>query len=107
MARGGKRDNAGRKKGSVNKTTADIRALAQSYGPDAIERAAAMAGLIKIDGTPKAESEQVRLSAINLILDRAYGKAPQAFTGEDGGPILIKQLLDTVDGRTRGIPAGG
>jgi hypothetical protein len=108
MPRGGKRENAGRKAGSVNKATADVRAIAQQWGSDALEAAAAMAGLIKKEGFPQAESDQVRLAAINLVLDRGYGKAAQSFTGENGeGPVLIKQLLDAVDGKTRGIPSGG
>jgi hypothetical protein len=106
-AKGGARPGAGRKPGVPNKATADIRALAQQWGPEALEAAAAMAGIIRKEGVAKAESEQVRLAALNLLLDRGYGKAPQAITGEGGeGPVLIKQLLESVDGRTRGIPAG-
>jgi len=107
-ARGGKREGAGRKPGAPNKTTADIRAIAQQWGPAAIETAAAMAGIVVKAGIDRAESEQVRLSALSLVLDRAYGKSAQAITGEGGeGPVLIKQLLESVDGRTRGIPTGG
>lgn len=107
-AKGGARPGAGRKPGVPNKVTADIRAIAQQWGPSAVEAAAAMAGLILKEGVAKADSEQVRLSALSLVLDRGYGKAAQAFTGEGGeGPVLIKQLLESVDGKTRGIPSGG
>ena len=69
----------GRKKGTPNKATADVKALAQQYAPDAIKELARIAA--------KGESEAARVSAIKELLDRAYGKSPQAVTGEDGGPI--------------------
>lgn len=31
--------------------------------------------------------DKVRLKAAEIIMDRGHGKAPQAITGEDGGPI--------------------
>ncbi len=79
MAVGGKREGAGRKKGIPNKATAEIKELAQQYAPAAVKEL----GRLMIE----AESEAARVSAIKEILDRAYGKAPQALTGEDGGPI--------------------
>jgi hypothetical protein len=79
MSRGGKREGAGRKKGIPNKSTAEIKELAQQYAPEAI---AELARLMK-----EAESEAARVTAIKEILDRAYGKSPQALTGEGGGPI--------------------
>lgn len=36
-----------------------------------------------------AENEQVQLSAANALLDRGWGKPPQAITGEDGGPVKM------------------
>jgi hypothetical protein len=69
----------GRKAGIPNKATAEIKELAQQYAPAAI---AELARLMK-DG----ESEAARVSAIKEILDRAYGKSPQALTGAGGGPI--------------------
>lgn len=90
----------GRKKGVPNKATADIKALAREWGPDALERAAIMAGLI--DGKKAAESEQVRLGAIGLILDRAYGKPQQAIVGDDDAPL--KTVLEV---RWAGTNASG
>ncbi len=93
---GGKRPGAGRKKGSVNKTTAEIRALAQSYGESALFELARMAGLIPVQGAKNgardgaAESEQVRKDALKEILDRAYGKSPQAVTGDPDNPIEVR-----------------
>lgn len=60
----------GRKPGTPNKATADVRALAQQYAPASLQELARLA--------TQAESEQARVSAIKEILDRAYGKAKQS-----------------------------
>lgn len=60
----------GRKAGTFNKTTADIKALAQDYGAAAI---AALAGMVNDDAIPPA----ARVSAAKELLDRGYGKASQ------------------------------
>ncbi len=91
MAKGGKRDGAGRPKGVPNKATAEIREIAQKYSPQAVKELAKLAGLI--DGQKAAESEQARIAALNGILDRGHGKPAQAvaLTGEDGeGPAKIE-----------------
>ncbi len=44
------------------------------------------------EGTIYASSEPdhpVRIAAATALLERRLGKAPQAHTGEDGGPILV------------------
>lgn len=105
MALGGKREGAGRKAGVPNKATHEVRDLARMHGPAAIEAAARLAGLIlKVapnkegDGEMEvpdgvAESEAARVAALQIILDRAYGKATQPLSGADGeGPIEIKWL---------------
>lgn len=97
----------GRVKGTPNKATAEIKDIARQYGPAALKEAAKLAGLVD-NGSGKAESEQARLSALNIILDRAYGKAAQPHTGEGGeGPVQIQDLLNSIDGKTRGIPTSG
>jgi len=60
----------GRKKGTLNKATAEIKDLAQEYAPAALRELARL--------TTGALSEAARVSAIKEILDRGYGKAPQA-----------------------------
>lgn len=60
----------GRKPGSPNKVTADVRAIAQKYAPDALKELARLS----VD----AESEQARVAAIKEILERAYGKSRQS-----------------------------
>lgn len=80
MAQGGKRPGAGRPKGAANKTTADVKALAQVHGPAAIER---LAHLMK-----NAGSEAAQVAAANSLLERAYGKAAQPHVGDkDADPI--------------------
>jgi hypothetical protein len=96
MPAGGKREGSGRPTGSLNKATAEIKALAAEYGPAAIVRLAEMSGLTKV---PPAESEQTRLGAIRELLDRGYGKAPQALTGADGGVLQV--LIEVITGVPR------
>ena len=83
MTQGGKRPDAGRKPGTPNKATAEIRALAQKYTPDAMKELARLAR--------EAVSESARGAAIKEIFDRGYGRAVQSLTGgEDGAPLIIK-----------------
>lgn len=97
----------GRKAGIPNKVTVEIKEIARRYGPSALKEAAKLAGLVD-NGEGKADSEQARIAALNIILDRAYGKAAQPLTGEGGeGPVQIQELLNSIDGKTRGIPTGG
>lgn len=103
MAKGKK--TGGRIAGTPNKATHEVKDLARKYGPAAIEAAARLAGLVlkaapnkEGDGEVEipdgmAESEPARIAALQLILDRAYGKATQPLSGADGdGPIEIRWL---------------
>jgi hypothetical protein len=99
--RGGKREGSGRKPGSLNKATAEVRALALEYGPAAIEELAKLGGLVKDDDGAAlgiAQSETARISSCNSILERAYGNA------SPGRPIVL-DIPDTsnVDGVTQAI----
>ena len=88
MAKGGKREGSGRPKGARNVATAEIREAAQKYGVKAIKELAKLAGL---DGETPAQMDQARIAAMNILLDRGYGKAAQPVTGEDGeGPAKIE-----------------
>ena len=89
MARGGKREGAGRPPGVPNKATAEIKDLARQYTGDALTT---LAGIMKSDEQPAA----ARVSACKELLDRAYGKAPQALTGEGGGPITTKIIREFI-----------
>jgi len=75
-----KKGQGGRRKGTVNKATADLKALARPYTAEAL--ATILVVMRDEKGLPQA-----RLGAANAILDRGHGKAPQAVTGADGGAI--------------------
>lgn len=63
----------GRPKGKPNKLTADIKAVAQQYGPEAIDV------LLEV---MRDVNHSARVPAAKELLDRAYGKPPQASTVE-------------------------
>jgi hypothetical protein len=72
----------GRKKGSLNKATADVKAAAQQYTAPALKT---LAGIMR-----KSESDAARVAAAKELLDRGHGKSPQPQTGEGGtGPIAL------------------
>lgn len=72
----------GRPKGALNKSTKDIKALAQKYTPDALST---LASIMKA-----SDSDAARVSAARELLDRGYGKSPQPQTGEGGtGPVAL------------------
>lgn len=76
------RKTGGRVKGTPNKATRDIKALAGKHTPEALKT------LVSI--MQGSESDAARVAAAKEILDRAYGKAPQALTGEGGeGPVTV------------------
>jgi len=85
MAKAGRKPGTprtgGRQKGTPNKVTSDVKALAQQYAPAALKELGRLC--------TEAGDEKARVSAIKEILDRAYGKSPQAITGEGGGPVQI------------------
>ncbi len=70
MARGGKREGAGRPKGAVNKATADIREAAQEYTTEAL---GVLAEVMRSGQQPAA----ARVAAATALLDRGHGKPTQ------------------------------
>jgi len=78
----GGRKTGGRQPGTPNKTTAEIRAVAQQYAPDALKELARLA--------MEAESESARIAAIKELLDLAYGKPPLTVSDDDDGPQKIE-----------------
>ena len=69
----------GRTPGAPNKATAEVRALASAYGADAIAALAKLAGIAKDEaGNPEpgaAESDQARISALDHLLSRGFGRS--------------------------------
>jgi hypothetical protein len=80
---GGRREGAGRKLGSPNKVTADVRNIAQEFGPVAVKELARLA--------LHAESETARVAAIKELLDRAYGKSNLQV--DITGKLSLEQLV--------------
>lgn len=79
--KGTPKTGGGSRKGVPNKVTADIRALAQQYGPDALLGLAIMAGVTRpVEHLPNikvATTDPAQKGAMDSLLDRAYGKATQ------------------------------
>ncbi|WP_207915783.1 hypothetical protein [Paraburkholderia sp. BL9I2N2] len=67
--------------------TADIKALAQSFGAEAIQTLVSIA--------QASESDQAKISAVKELLDRGYGKAVQAMeiAGKDGAPAVQIKIV--------------
>lgn len=76
------RKTGGRKKGTPNKATAEIKAAAQLHGPAAI---AELAKLMR-----KHRSGMVRVAAAREILDRGYGKATQPLSSDPESPLIVE-----------------
>lgn len=79
---GGKRAGAGRKTGEVTPAKLELKALALPYVPQML------ASLVEI--AQNGSSESARVSAIKEIIDRAYGKAPQAIVGDPDAPLEVR-----------------
>ena len=81
-----KSPGSGRKKGTVNKSTAEFRELARGHGPKALEVLYSM--------MTHSKSPSIRVKAANSILDRGYGKPvmPVTHTGVDEGPIIVAAM---------------
>ena len=77
---------SGRKKGVPNKSTAEIRAVAQKHGAKAVRE------LVKL--MTRSENEQTRLKAAVELLDRGYGRpvTPSEISGKDGEPLSAAVL---------------
>lgn len=75
----------GRKKGTPNKATADIRDVMKTYTPAAAKELARLA--------VEAESEAARVSAIKEIFDRAYGRATQLIGSDPQNPLPAATVL--------------
>lgn len=86
MSRGGKRQGAGRKPGSINKATHEIKEAAREYSADALKR------LVHL--MSKAQSESAQVAACKEILDRAWGKSTQVLGGDADNPIETLQRVE-------------
>lgn len=90
-AKGGKRANAGR-------TPDWLKGRCREAGPGIIEFLIKVATGGPMEQVVNAEGEVIgvpaavkdRIKAAEVVLERGYGKVPQAITGEDGGPVTFK-----------------
>jgi hypothetical protein len=76
----------GRQKGTPNKGTAEIKALARQYGEAAVRKLAEKAGLVP--NKVPADTDAAQIAAIKELLDRGYGKATQPISGDDDAAPL-------------------
>lgn len=81
----GQKTGGGSRKGVPNKSTVEIKALAQKHTPAAMKELARLA--------TGAESETARVSAIKELFDRAYGKATQPIAGDPDSPAIQVQAV--------------
>lgn len=79
--RGGRREGSGRKPGKLSAAKRELRDLAKEHVPEMLDQ------LVRIAKSSRQDS--ARVAAIKEVLDRAYGKAPQAIIGDDENPIEI------------------
>lgn len=79
----------GRQKGTLNKVTADIRSMAQTYGPEAVDT---LADIMRDETKPEA----ARIAAAKELLDRGFGKSPQSLdiTSEGAQIFVPKEMTD-------------
>lgn len=89
MARGGTRPGAGRKRGKVGKAKRELAEMAKEHAEAAL---LTLAEIATGDGAASA-----RVSAATAILDRAYGKPPQALE-HSAMDDPLKQLLQEISG---------
>lgn len=90
MPRGSKpgERRGGRRKGSLNKATADIREAAQEYTAEALSvLAEVMRG---------GDSAAARVAAANSILDRGHGKPKQAVDVDGSLNLAINEIRRTI-----------
>jgi hypothetical protein len=77
----------GRKKGSRNKATADVKAAAQKYTTEALD---VLASIMRM-----SDGDAARVAAAKELLDRGHGKPAQPQTGEGGkGPVAILHMIE-------------
>lgn len=96
MAQGGKRPGAGRPKGSKDKATkeagAQLSELARQHTADALQT------LVEVCNNKRA-TDSARITAAAAILDRGYGKPPQAVLhqGDKDKPVYAEAIWRVVN----------
>lgn len=85
----------GRKKGTPNRISTEIREAARKYGREAQQ--------LHVKLMRVSKNEDVRQRSANVILDRAYGRPSQVSSGEEDDPLEL--LMQHLEGTSRGLPS--
>lgn len=83
--------------GGRPKILSEVQELARAYTDENIK------GLMEIAENPKAPA-QARVAARVAVLDRAWGKPGQSLDMNIGKKDELDEMLQVIDGKTRGIP---
>ncbi len=75
------RKTGGRRKGSLNKASAAIKAAFQKHGDELVEALLALT---------RSDDERVRLGAIQAALDRGWGRPAQMVDANVQGEIMVR-----------------
>ena len=76
----------------------DVRSLAREHTTEAIRH---LASIMR-----HSDSDGVRVSACALLLERGWGKAPQAVTGENGEggiEVIVRHIIEGAGDRAKVI----
>jgi hypothetical protein len=88
----------GRKKGVPNKSTSEIRALAQEYGPEAIH--------ILVNLMRQSDDPKLQLAAAREILYRGYGPPKEPEESSQGPDFNVDvHFIDPADDPTAQVTA--
>jgi hypothetical protein len=84
--KGGKTKGAGRRRGSVNKLTAENRATLSALARGHTEEC--LNALLRI--VRKSDHDMAVVKAVEAIWNRGYGLPVQPIEGADGGPVQVQ-----------------
>ena len=81
----------GKPKGTLNKSTAEIKELAQNYSAKALET---LSSIMR-----NSDNDTARIAAAKELLDRGYGKVtqPMEHTGKDGVALPTEFVIKFVE----------
>lgn len=101
MARGGKRTGAGRKAGAANTKTREIADKAATDGITPLE-----VMLLTMRSRWASQDEDGALVAAEKAAPYIHARLASV-DNKHSGNVSIETLLESVDGRTRGLPKSG
>jgi hypothetical protein len=73
--------------GGRPKEDAEVKALARTYGPEAVHKLAELM---------RGDNPKVSASAAVALLDRGYGKPTQTIAGDEEAPVTVKGFINLV-----------